>query len=154
MSHYTNPSLSQPKTFPGTRVLVVDDDDIVRGLHEAVLSLAGYVTESATNGEEALVMLAVGQFDLMVTDCNMPKLDGIGLIRTLRASGSKMPVVMISGSLMVRDLPSDVADEVAVALPKPARMSEIINGVAHAMRSTQALAPSKVQIADVFPTNR
>lgn len=133
------------------RILVVDDDDIVRGLHEAVLSLAGYETQSAENGEEALAMLGLGKFDLLVTDCNMPKLDGISLVRALRAGGSRIRVMMVSGSLMERDLPADLVHEIAVAIPKPARMCELINGVACALRA-QVGEPAKESIAAIFHT--
>jgi DNA-binding response OmpR family regulator len=133
-----------------TRILVVDDDDMLRGLHEAVLNRAGYGTDSASNGEEALVMLATGDFDLVLTDCNMPLLDGVGLVRTLRASGSRIPVMILSGSLDARGgLPADVSIEAAVALPKPAKTSDLLAGVAHALRPRPA-GPGRTRIADAF----
>ncbi len=135
-----------------TRILIVDDDDIIRGLHEAVLSFAGYGTESAANGEEALVMLATDDFDLVLTDCSMPLLDGVGLIRALRAGGSRIPVMMVSGSLCNGgQLPADVRAEVAVALPKPVKTKKLLAGVAHAL-CPQFAAPERTLIRDVFAT--
>jgi CheY-like chemotaxis protein len=116
------------------RILVVDDDDILRGVNEAVLSLAGYGTDSAADGEEALAMLAIGDFDLVLTDCNMPRLDGIGLVRAMRAAGNRTPIMMVSGSLAGDGkLPEDVHREVTVALPKPLRTLELLAGVARAL---------------------
>ncbi len=81
----------------------------------------------------------------------MPKLDGISLVRALRAGGSRIRVMMVSGSLMERDLPADLVHEIAVAIPKPARMCELINGVACALRA-QAGEPAKESIAAIFHT--
>jgi CheY-like chemotaxis protein len=115
------------------RILVVDDDDILRGVNEAVLSLAGYGTGGAADGEEALAMLAIGDFDLVLTDCNMPRIDGLGLVRAMRAAGNRTPIMMVSGSLAGSDLPEDVRREVVVALPKPVRTLELLAGVARAL---------------------
>jgi len=116
------------------RILIVDDDDVTRGLHEIVLSKAGYGTESVSNGKEALLMLATADFDLVLTDRNMPLLDGTGLIRTLRAAGCRIPVMMVSGSLAGGgELPDDVRKEVAVALPKPTSLRELLAGVARSL---------------------
>jgi CheY-like chemotaxis protein len=124
---------------PEARILIVDDDDILRGVHEAILSLAGYGTDSAADGEEALAMLATGDFDLVLTDCNMPRLDGLGLVRAMRAAGYRIPVLMVSGSLAGgSELPADVRREVAVALAKPVRSLQLIEGVARALRSVPA----------------
>lgn len=119
---------------PDVRILIVDDDDMLRGLHEVVLSHAGYGTNSAADGEEALAMLAGSDFDLVLTDGNMPRLDGLGLIRAIRASGSQIPIVMVSGSLADGgSLPADLIDEVAVALPKPVRSLQLLECVAKAL---------------------
>lgn len=116
--------------IPNPRILIVDDDDIIRGLHESALNIAGYGTESVCNGEEALVMLAIAEFDLVLTDCKMPVLDGIGFVRALRSAGSQIPVMMVSGSLAGdSELPADVRDEVAVALPKPSNLRDLLIGI-------------------------
>lgn len=148
---YLSSSEVNAESGHGLRILVVDDDDINRGLNEAVLSMEGFGTESAADGAEALVYLATGDFDLLLTDCQMPNLDGIGLIRRLRASGSRIPIVMVSGSLNHSALPEDVASEVAAALPKPARADEILAAVRHALGDR---APSRARITDVFPRTR
>ncbi len=140
------------ESIPSSRILIVDDDDIIRGLFEAVLSRAGYGTESVTNGEEALVMLATAEFDLVLTDRNMPVLDGVGLIRTLRAAGSRIPVMMVSGSLANNGgLPADVRDEIAVALPKPASVSELLAGVVRTLGWIPALQdPKRITETEAF----
>jgi CheY-like chemotaxis protein len=145
----TGHSLSAKKPA-NARILVVEDDDLLRCLQEAVLSSAGYGTQGAVDGEEALVMLATEEFDLVLTDRSMPRLDGCGLVRALRAAGSRIPVIMVSGSLMDGgELPADVADEVAIALAKPASTGELLESVAQLLRRKEG-EPPPVRIAEVF----
>ncbi len=126
---------------PTRRILIVDDDETLTEFHEAILTFAGYDTENAANGEDALVMLATGRFDLVVTDRTMPRLDGCGLIRALRKAGSRIPVMMISACVGIDELPDDVCREIAVALPKPAPISGVLAAVAYALH--EQAAPAK-----------
>jgi DNA-binding response OmpR family regulator len=128
---------------PGrTRVLVVEDDPILLGLHAAILELEGYDVEVAEDGMEALWFVAMRDFDLVLTDGSMPRLDGIGLVRELRRAGSRVPVVMVSASLSTRPLPVDVAREVSAAIPKPARPAEILHAITHTLRGSAIRHPS------------
>jgi two-component system OmpR family response regulator len=118
------------------RVLVVEDDHILRGVLEAILGDAGYLTDGAEDGAEALTAMKSGHFDLVLTDGNMPRLDGCGLVRALRANGNRIPVMMLSGTLLGGKLPADIRNEVIVALPKPAMTHDLLAGVRHALGST------------------
>lgn len=79
-------------------VLVVDDALTSRTLLASVLERAGMQTVLAADGEAALASLTSGDIDLVVTDLEMPNLDGIGLVRRIRAhpQWSTLPVVMVS----------------------------------------------------------
>ncbi len=129
-------SSGAPTSAP--RILVVDDDHILRELHSAILYLENYEVETAEDGQEALERLGAKSFDLMITDRTMPRLDGVSLIRKLRAAGNQIPIVMVSGSLAHSELPPDVAGEVAVALPKPALVAQVLAAVAFGLRGTKA----------------
>ena len=118
---------------PAPRILIVDHDVLVCGLHAAVLELSGYEVETAENGEDALTELACGHFDLVLTDRHLPILDGASLVLALRSAGSRIPVVMVSRSLAHEPLPPGVAREVSATLPKPARVAEILAAVAAAL---------------------
>lgn len=86
------------------RILCVDDEDFNLELLETLLAPQGYEVHSAANGKAALEALASKNIDLVLTDINMPGLDGYGLCRAIRSdSGLKhIPVVMIT-SLESRD---------------------------------------------------
>ena len=80
------------------RILVVDDDKLVREVVVAVLRGRGYEVEFAGNGAEALDRVAEHEaFHLILLDVQMPVLDGWSTIRELRARGCNAPIVMMSG---------------------------------------------------------
>ncbi len=87
-------------------VLVVDDDELTRAHLVSVLSLAGYQVHSAGTGAQALLMLSVRPCQIVVTDWEMPELDGPGLCRALRLRDSDRYTYVLM--LTVRDNSEDV----------------------------------------------
>jgi CheY-like chemotaxis protein len=87
-------------------VLVVDDDAAVRRLVVATLQQAGYTVVSASNGLEALMLYAsyATQIDLVITDVQMPEMNGVELAARIRATASSTKVLLMSGCL-----PAEVA---------------------------------------------
>jgi two-component system chemotaxis response regulator CheY len=80
------------------RVLVADDDRAIRQLIANLLSLVGAAeVVEAEDGGEALDWLRRGEFDLLVLDRYMPNVCGLDVIRSVRASGSRVPIVMVTG---------------------------------------------------------
>jgi two-component system chemotaxis response regulator CheY len=78
-------------------ILIVDDAATVRMYHRSILEAAGYAVEEAVNGVEALEKALQAAFGLYVVDVNMPKLDGYGFLRELRAQDTfQAPAIMIS----------------------------------------------------------
>jgi len=82
----------------GKQILVVDDCRTTRKLLSVILKGRGYETIVAENGMEALEKLATHPVDLVITDLNMPQMDGLELLRTLRNHGAykHLPVIMVS----------------------------------------------------------
>ncbi len=80
------------------KVLIIDDAATVRMYHRNILQQAGFSTEEAINGLEALEKAHTNHFDLYLVDVNMPKMDGYTFIRKLRESTEieQAPAVMIS----------------------------------------------------------
>ena len=66
------------------RILVVDDDASIRTLVRAVLERAGYEVTTARDGREAIALLAVSDYDLVLLDVMMPNLGGLGVVDELR----------------------------------------------------------------------
>jgi two-component system chemotaxis response regulator CheY len=82
----------------GKRIMAVDDSASVRSVERFVLSKAGYDVVEACDGKEALARLGSGPFNLILTDLNMPNLDGLGLIRGVRQNPAHRltPIIMIT----------------------------------------------------------
>lgn len=80
-----------------TRILVVEDDAVVREVICEVLNVNGYETEEAADGEAGLEILAQQSFDLAVVDIWMPKVDGLSLLRNLRTRLVDLPIIIVSG---------------------------------------------------------
>jgi two-component system NtrC family response regulator len=79
------------------RVLLADDDESFRRVHEYQLGSAGYEVTACRDGSEALDAFREGLHDLVVTDVQMPGLDGLELLARLRAISPETPVVMVTG---------------------------------------------------------
>jgi two-component system chemotaxis response regulator CheY len=82
----------------GKPVLCVDDSASVRQMVSFTLESSGYSPTTAVDGADALVKLQSGRFSLIITDLNMPNLDGIGMIRKVRAmpQHAGIPIVMLT----------------------------------------------------------
>jgi two-component system chemotaxis response regulator CheY len=80
------------------RILVVDDSLVMRQMVSVTLREAGFEVDNATNGEEALKQVAKQNFDLIVTDLNMPVMDGVAFIHFARQlPGARFtPIVMLT----------------------------------------------------------
>ena len=88
-----------------TTILIVDDEPGVRDLLRDALEIAGYDTQLASNGAEALDQLRRHHADLCIVDINMPLMNGFEFLERLRAHDTQTPVLMLSA----RDAPEDVA---------------------------------------------
>jgi two-component system chemotaxis sensor kinase CheA len=83
----------------GSRILVVDDQVTARQLQRSILESAGYRVQTACDGREALDRIAENGVDMVMTDVEMPEMDGFELLRAIRgdAKRSSLPVVMVTG---------------------------------------------------------
>ncbi|MFO1501145.1 MAG: response regulator [Verrucomicrobiota bacterium] len=80
------------------RVLVVDDEQAVRDLTQALLQRLGYSVAAAGSGVEALRLVDLERFDLVVTDLFMPEMSGGELAREIRKRDEQLPIVLITGA--------------------------------------------------------
>lgn len=80
-----------------TRVLVIDDDPLVRATLRAILDAAGFEVVLASDGLDGLAEFKRRRADLVITDIVMPDMEGIETIRQLRAHEPPVPILAISG---------------------------------------------------------
>jgi CheY-like chemotaxis protein len=90
------------------RVLLADDDPIVRRLISRYLVASGYVVRTAVDGLDALEKLRAGLPDLIISDLNMPRMAGIELLQVVRKRFPQIPVIVIS-AVAPDEMPKGVA---------------------------------------------
>ncbi len=128
------PDRQKPKDLWGSgRVLVVEDEDMVRAVAERALVRQGYVVETARDGEEALALFAEGKgYDLIVSDVVMPNMDGPAMARQLRAKYGNVRILFMSGYAEEQLRQSINIDNVSF-LPKPFSVQQIAEAVRDAL---------------------
>jgi len=111
----------------GARILVVDDDTSILDTVTAILVAEGYQVMAAGGGEEALALVRSWHPTLVLLDMRMPVMDGWAVARSLRESGSKVPIVVMTAAESARRW----ADEIGAAghLAKPFGLDELIECV-------------------------
>ncbi len=120
------------------RILVIDDDEAIRQGIRRFLAGQGYEVEVAENGKEALRLFEAEPADLVITDINMPEMDGIEIITTFQKLSPGVPVVAISGGgLMPKELLLGNADLLGAveSLPKPFELDDLLGAVERGLAS-------------------
>ena len=87
---------------PTMTIMVVDDFDVIRDLVSLILRKEGHEVLESRNGREALDLLSDNKIDMLITDLNMPEMDGIELVKTVRSRPGLgfVPIVMISSEIL------------------------------------------------------
>jgi pilus assembly protein CpaE len=109
----------------GERVLFVDDEEQIRRLLSTWLTRHGYVVVVANDGWEALKAVRANAPDLVITDVNMPNMNGLELTRRLRADHrtARIPVIMLSARKQADDVLTGYAEGADEYIPKPVEMA-------------------------------
>lgn len=116
------------ETLPPTRILLVDDDNLIRESLYTHLERGGYEVLAARNGPEALTIFrrSVRPIELLVTDYNMPKMSGLELARECSRLSSELGVLYVSGSHPDEELLADLQAHKRGFLAKPFRGNELL----------------------------
>lgn len=85
------------------RILVIEDDDAVRAAVRRALLLGGYEVLQAENGEDGLLSARKDVPDAIVLDLGLPDIDGVQVCRTLRGSGDRTPILMLTARAAIED---------------------------------------------------
>ncbi len=115
------------------KIMVVDDEAGIRNLLFEVLSEKGFHVTLAKDGQDSLTQMGKGRFDLLITDINMPRLDGIELLRRMKRAGREERVIVMTGEPMdkirlIKDVPV-----VHAHLTKPFHMNKLLEAVSSAL---------------------
>jgi DNA-binding NtrC family response regulator len=112
------------------RILVVDDQESMRDMLADLLEMMGYESCTVESGSEALEKLIVQEIDLVITDLNMPEMDGLELMKRIKARTPGMPVIVITGYGTFNTERQVLSDGADGYIPKPCtinRVQETVN---------------------------
>jgi len=129
-------------------ILIVEDDKNLRKLIVTRLKKNNYNTYEAINGNEALEVLDKNYIDLIISDVMMPQMDGFELIKELRTSNYKVPILLVTAKSDIKDKKQGFllgADDYMV---KPINMEEMLLRVQVLLKRSQSANERKIRIGD------
>ena len=112
------------------KALIADDSGVMRKIIVRAATKAG-ITETieAVDGEDALAKFSQGQFDLVLTDWNMPNKSGLELVEAIRSQGSEVPIIMVTTeaekSQVLKAVQAGVNDYLAKPFEAPALVEKL-----------------------------
>ncbi len=123
-----------------SRVLVIDDEQVIRHLMVEIVELDGHEVTSADTAEAAVELLDErDDFDLVVSDVMMPGLSGLELLETIRSKRASLPVLLVTGAGTYDTLSQALTRGAAGLVTKPFAHHELREAVAHALeRATRS----------------
>ncbi|AVA37752.1 transporter substrate-binding domain-containing protein [Cupriavidus metallidurans] len=144
----------------GARILVVEDHPINREVIGQQLRLLGYRSTVCTNGQEAVTALEADTYDLVLTDCHMPVMDGFDLTRSIRASDRpsvrELPVVGLTATVAREEHLLCMEVGMNAFLVKPATLASLQQTIETALQGgPEAPSPeTEVRSPEAAPTRR
>lgn len=127
------PAASPPETAEG-RILVVDDEQYIRDVLTETLHDAGYAVDTATNGEEAMVKLRSGFYNLILLDIRMPIHSGLDLLKALARSGSHPPILVLTGHASSEEIDEALRFGASKCIHKPFHLKSLLAEIAGIMQ--------------------
>jgi two-component system OmpR family response regulator len=132
------------------RILVVEDDEKIASFVVKGLKQNGFAVDRSADGEGAYALAKAVAYDAAVVDLMLPKLDGLSLIRQLRASDVRMPVLILSARASVDDRVKGLQAGGDDYLTKPFAFSELLARVqALIRRATQTTGPMQLTAGEL-----
>jgi CheY-like chemotaxis protein len=124
-------------------ILVVDDSAVVRRMLGLILERTGHLVSFAVNGDEGLAALRAQRPDLIISDLEMPVMDGITFVRQLRADAASraIPVIMLTASGEAEEHRVIADMGIAGFATKPLRSNEVIELVSAALENNPRDVP-------------
>jgi len=130
------------------RILLAEDERSLSRALVAIFQKNNYSVDAVYNGEDALLYLQSGNYDVAVLDIMMPKMDGITVLKKIRAAGSQLPVLMLTAKTEVDDKVLGLDSGANDYLGKPFDTKELLARVRSITRS-QPAADTKLRMGNI-----
>lgn len=130
------------------KILIAEDDKELRMMYQRVLVKNGYAVRGVANGKEALEVIDQEYIDLIISDIMMPVMDGYEFVRTLRESGNKTPVLMITAKGAFDDMRQGFLSGTDDYMVKAVNVNEMVLRVGALLRRAQMINEHRQVIGD------
>lgn len=130
------------------RILLAEDERSLSRALVAIFQKNNYSVDAVYNGEDALLYLQSGNYDAAVLDIMMPKMDGITVLKKIRAAGSQLPVLMLTAKTEVDDKVLGLDSGANDYLGKPFDTKELLARIRSITRS-QSVADTKLRMGNI-----
>lgn len=125
-------------------ILIIDDEKSIRNVLKDILGNEGFSVEEATDGEEGLKKFNSGNFDVVLCDIKMPKLDGIEFLQKVMETETEVPVIMISGHGNIETAVDAVKKGAFDYIAKPPDLNRLLITIRNALDKTTLVKETKV----------
>lgn len=130
------------------KLLLAEDEQSLSRAIAKILEKNHYTVETVYNGEDALAYLELGSYDAVILDIMMPKLDGITVLKRLRAIGNSVPVLLLTAKAEIDDKVLGLDSGANDYLTKPFDTKELLARI-RAMTRTQTAADSRICFGNI-----
>ena len=131
------------------KILVVEDEKDLNRVITKHLKKNNYSVDSCFDGEEALDYISHGEYDLIITDIMMPKIDGYGFIKQLRNDKNSTPIIMLTAKDSLDDKILGLDSGADDYIVKPFEFDELLARIRVLMRRDYGFATNIIQVDDV-----
>ena len=131
------------------RILIVEDEKSLNRIIKKRLEAEGYSVDSCFDGEEAMLFLSTGEFDAMVLDIMIPKLNGIEVLKSLRSSGDNTPVIFLTAKDSISDRVAGLDAGAEDYLVKPFAFEELLARIRVLTRKNAGNSTNVFSLADL-----
>ena len=131
------------------RLLVVEDEVRLNNVITKRLIKEGYSVDSCFNGEEALDFLAVGEFDAVIMDIMMPKIDGLSVLKKMREANNTTPVLLLTAKDDISDRVAGLDAGAEDYLIKPFAFEELMARIRVMIRKSAGNSTNSIEVADL-----
>lgn len=126
-----------------SNILIIDDEKAIRKTLSEILSYEGYKIDEAGDGEEGLKKLKEKEFDVVLCDIKMPKIDGLEFLEKSRETNADTPIIMISGHGTIETAVEAVKKGAYDYISKPPDLNRLLITIRNAMDKNQLVAETK-----------
>ncbi len=126
------------------KILIIDDEKAIRRSIKEILEFEKYLVDEAEDGQQGLDMALKGNYDVILSDIKMPKLDGVELLTKLMAAGTESSLIMMSGHGNIETAVDTVKKGAYDYLAKPIDLNRLLVAVRNALDKTTLVTETKI----------